>query len=163
MMTKRWTLLCGLIAVFSLVLAIGCGKEPDKQGAPPTWRPAATIYDVALLGDETRADLLRNIASAYQSKVETSGNRLSAEVRHEHSTFRLVCATDDNPEAQAGLAWEADLVFLAVDATQGALPVHREHALLSRQMAVPNLVVAFTKSRAIDDPELLDIEVLERR
>jgi translation elongation factor EF-Tu-like GTPase len=77
--------------------------------------------------------------------------------------LRFLSSEDDSIATQAALAWDADLILLAVDATQGPLPVHREHALVSRQMAVPTVVIAFTKSHAVDDPELLELEELEMR
>jgi hypothetical protein len=152
-----------LAAILCVVYAAGCTKEPDKQDIAPTPRLAATSYNVALLGDTSRTNLLTRIASAFQSTTKTTGKRMVAEIRQGGSIFRFLSIADGSVVAQAGLAWEADLVLLAVDATQGPLPVHREHILLSRQMAVPNLVIAFTRTQLVDDPELLELEELEMR
>jgi translation elongation factor EF-Tu-like GTPase len=162
-MPRRCTFSWTIAAVLCVTGTTGCGKEPDKQDTAARPRPPTSTYDVALLGDKTRSDLLTSIASAYQSTIKRTGNRMLVEVRQGDSAFRLLSIAEDSVVAQAGLAWEADLVLLAVDATQGPLAVHREHILLSRQMAVPNLVIAFTRSRLIDDPELLELEELEMR
>jgi translation elongation factor EF-Tu-like GTPase len=77
--------------------------------------------------------------------------------------LRFLSSEEDGISVQAALAWDADVILLAVDATQGPLAVHREHVLVSRQMAAPVVVIAFTKSRSIDDPKLLELEELEMR
>jgi translation elongation factor EF-Tu-like GTPase len=107
--------------------------------------------------------LLTRIAAEHKAIVNTIANRTVAEVRQGKASFRFLSSAEDRIATQAALAWEADLVLLAVDATQGVLPVHREHVLVTRQMGVPMLVIAFTKSRAIDDPQLLELEELETR
>lgn len=168
-MTKHWTLTLVFAAILLLACAPGCDKQPDKQDAGATSTPAPTIYEVALLGDKTRTDLLSSIASKFGSTVDTSGNQMVAEMRYGDRVFRLLVIADDNTAAQAGLAWDADLVLLAVDTTnQGTLlsvyrEVHREHVIVARQMAVPDVVIVFTKSHLIDDSELLELEEMEMR
>lgn len=141
----------------------GCQDNPVKQKvASPAVLPAAT-YNVAILGDSTRIDLLTTIAAAHATPVNTDGSRTTADLGRETAKLRFLSSREDTVATQAALAWEADLVLLAVDARQGPLPIHREHVLVTRQMAVPALVVAFTNSGAIDDPELLELEELEMR
>jgi translation elongation factor EF-Tu-like GTPase len=161
-MTQRSVVLPTLGVLLWLSWAAGCSNDlAEQKGAPPA--PGVSTYHVAVLGDGTRTDLLRSIAAAHEAAVSTSGNRMVAEVRQGTSVFRLLSASQDSISTQAGLAWEADLVLLAVDATKSSLPVHREHVLVARQMAVPAIVIAFTKSGLIKDPELLELEELELR
>jgi Elongation factor Tu GTP binding domain len=158
--TVAWRMLAVLLALSGLA---GCRSDPAEQKAAPSAEQAATAFNLAILGDATRIDLLTAIATAHEATVQISGLRKVAEIRREAALMRFLSSADDNIATQAALAWEADLLLLAVDATQGPLPVHREHALLSRQMAVPTVVIAFTKSHAVDDPELLELEELEMR
>src|SRR4029434_9190899 len=60
-------------------------------------------------------------------------------------------------------AAQMDGAILVVSAVDGPMPQTREHVLLSYQVTVPYLVVAWNKVDAIDDPELLDLVELEVR
>ncbi|MHB1038254.1 MAG: hypothetical protein ACYC35_23080 [Pirellulales bacterium] len=151
------------LLVALVVCSAGCIKAPSNRESPPTSASRPTTYDVALVGDETRVDLLRALATANHSATKASGNRIVAYVRRGNTQFRLFSTADDDPAAQAALAWEADLALLATDSADGPMPVHREQIIVSRQMAVPNLVIALTRSQLIDDGELLELEELEMR
>jgi translation elongation factor EF-Tu-like GTPase len=158
-MTARAVCLRIIAVLLSLSWLLGCSNEPAKQNvALPAENPGAACH-VAILGDVTRNDLLRNLANAHGVTVKASGVRKVAEA----GSLRFLSSDEDSISVQAALAWDADLILLAVDATQGPLPVHREHVLVSRQMAAPVVVIAFTKSRSIDDPGLLELEELEMR
>ena len=129
----------------------------DRRRPAPNLAPRATTYDVALLGDATRIDLLRALAATHQSTSRSSGNRLEVAIRDGGSLFRLLATADDGVAAQAGLAWEADLVLLAIDATFGPLPVHREHLLVATHMDVPSVGIGFTNTGLANDGESLDL------
>jgi translation elongation factor EF-Tu-like GTPase len=158
-MTGRIVGLRSLAVLLLFYWLPGCSNEPAKQNvAQPAENPGATC-NVAILGDATRNDLLTSIATAHSATIRISGPRKVVEA----GSLRFLSSDEEQIATQAGLAWDADLILLAVDATQGPLPVHPEHVLVSRQMAVPTVVIAFTKSRAVDDPELLELEELEMR
>src|SRR6202171_6388377 len=58
-------------------------------------------------------------------------------------------------------AAQMDGAILVVAATDGPMPQTREHILLARQVGVPYIVVALNKVDAVDDEELLELEVRE--
>ena len=58
-------------------------------------------------------------------------------------------------------AAQMDGAILVVAATDGPMPQTREHILLARQVGVPSLVVFLNKVDAVDDPELVELEVRE--
>ena len=53
-------------------------------------------------------------------------------------------------------AAQMDGAILVVAATDGPMPQTREHILLAKQVAVPQIVVALNKVDMVDDEELLD-------
>ena len=123
-----------ILQIVAILLCIGCttgcNKQIDQQNIAVTPGSAAKTYNVALLGDKTRTKLFNEIASAFESTPNAIGDRLTAEIRDGDLTFRLVCSTSESVKEQAGVAWEADLALLAVDSTQGPLPVSREHIVV---------------------------------
>src|ERR1700748_3575846 len=60
-------------------------------------------------------------------------------------------------------AAQMDGAILVVSAADGPMPQTREHILLARQVGVPALVVFMNKCDMVDDPELLDLVVMEVR
>ena len=60
-------------------------------------------------------------------------------------------------------AAQMDGAILVVSAADGPMPQTREHILLARQVGVPALVVYLNKVDMVDDPELLELVVLEVR
>src|SRR6478736_1223869 len=60
-------------------------------------------------------------------------------------------------------AAQMDGAILVVSAPDGPMPQTREHILLARQVGVPALVVYMNKVDLLDDPELLELVVLEVR
>jgi elongation factor Tu len=58
-------------------------------------------------------------------------------------------------------AAQMDGAILVVAATDGPMPQTREHIVLARQVGVPYIVVALNKCDAVDDEELLELEVRE--
>jgi elongation factor Tu len=60
-------------------------------------------------------------------------------------------------------AAQMDGAILVVSAADGPMPQTREHVLLARQVAVPQLVVFLNKCDLVDDEELLELVELEVR
>ncbi len=60
-------------------------------------------------------------------------------------------------------AAQMDGAILVVSAADGPMPQTREHVLLARQVAVPQLVVFLNKCDLVDDDELLELVELEVR
>jgi elongation factor Tu len=60
-------------------------------------------------------------------------------------------------------AAQMDGAILVVSAADGPMPQTREHILLARQVGVPAIVVFLNKTDMVDDPELLDLVVMEVR
>src|SRR5205085_1029930 len=58
-------------------------------------------------------------------------------------------------------AAQMDGAILVVAATDGPMPQTREHILLARQVGVPAIVVFLNKCDMVEDPELLEMVVLE--
>ena len=54
-----------------------------------------------------------------------------------------------------------DGAILVVAATDGPMPLTREHILLARQVGVPKIVVFLNKTDLVDDEELLDLVEME--
>ncbi|MFI5381871.1 MAG: GTP-binding protein [Tepidisphaerales bacterium] len=157
------------LVVLSVFVGLGC-KRPDggsggaaTRRAAPLKPPAQVVHTVALMGDSTRTDLLGSIASAFGVSSRSTGDQRCIVMQRGNCEYRLIAADDDRAPSQARVAFQADLAILAVDATQGPLPIHREHMLLARQMGVPELRVALTRSHLVDDPQLLELEELELR
>src|SRR2546428_8846991 len=60
-------------------------------------------------------------------------------------------------------AAQMDGAILVVSAADGPMPQTREHILLARQVEVPAMVVALNKADMVDDPDLLELVVMEVR
>jgi len=58
-------------------------------------------------------------------------------------------------------AAQMDGGILVVSAVDGPMPQTREHVLLAKQVNVPYMVVALNKVDAVDDPELVELEIRE--
>lgn len=158
-MTGR-TVCLRMFAVLLFVTSISaCRNESAKQAVGLPIASSDATFNVAILGDATRNDLLTKIGAAHDVTVKIIGPRKVVDT----GSIRFLTCEQDSIATQCSLAWDADLIMIAVDATQGPLPVHREHVLISRQLGAPIVVIAFTKSREVDDPDLLELEELEMR
>lgn len=105
------------------------------SNAPVTSPPTSSQKPIVLVvGDETTVDVV-------------------AELRN-----RNISVTDDK-----SLIDSASLIVIAQDATAGPMPVHREVAQEIARSANRNVLWIQTKSSAIDDQELLELEELEAR
>lgn len=150
--------------VSAIVITLGVPSAgADLGGAPEgaAVRPTATPYTVVLIGDDSRSRLLAGLASAHEVSTRRDAGRETAEVWQGGQAFRLIVAEDDRPETQARLCWSADAALIAVDATKGLLRLHRESAVIARQMAVPHTTLVLTNASQVSDPELLALVKLE--
>jgi hypothetical protein len=143
-------------------LTLACDKEQPtpKQGQPPS---APRPVRLAVLGDATRLGLVQDLAQASEASLSNTDQRVSVVITHSNAALQVVAARSEELVEDAKLASSADGVIIAVDATQGPLPVHRERILLARQLSVPQVVICLTKTSLVDDEELLELEELEMR
>jgi len=105
-------------------------------------------------GDATRNDLLTNIATAHgvTVKIVDLGRSQTQDL------WRFLSSEEDSI-ATNGACVGRRLILLAV-MQRRSISVHREHVLVSRQWRCQPLLWLYTKSRAVDDPELLELEEL---
>jgi hypothetical protein len=136
----------GLIATISAAFAsvMLVGRTANAAAAPATTQAVRTV---ALLGDATRLKLAERLTAAAKSRPE----------------LRFVAAAGDGATEHLKLAAQADIMLLVVNSLDGPMPITREHALIARQMDVPEVVIAFTNTTGVDDPELLELVEMEVR
>ncbi len=60
-------------------------------------------------------------------------------------------------------AAQMDGAILVVGADDGPMPQTREHLLLARQVGVPGIVVFLNKVDLVDDPDLIEVSIIELR
>ncbi|MGO8705677.1 MAG: elongation factor Tu [Candidatus Brocadiia bacterium] len=60
-------------------------------------------------------------------------------------------------------AAQMDGAILVVGADDGPMPQTREHLLLARQVGVPGIVVFLNKIDLVDDPDLIEVSIIELR
>jgi elongation factor Tu len=60
-------------------------------------------------------------------------------------------------------AAQMDGAILVVGADDGPMPQTREHLLLARQVGVPGIIVFLNKTDLVDDPDLLEVSIIEMR
>jgi hypothetical protein len=153
-----------LILSLAVVSFVGCMNAEQPQPAAKTSTATLTgPVEIALLGDGTRVELLNQLAAASEGVANDDANDISTIANVNNCRVTINTANSDNVVAHAAICSVADLAVMAVDARNGPMPVHREHVLFARQMDIPSILIAFTHSDAIDDPELLELEELEMR
>lgn len=107
--------------------------------------------DIVLLGDNARLQLLNECgAPCSAGSYKITSPKLNAKASE-----------------VASLAKDASHAVIVVDATQGPLPVTREHVLIARQAGIPSLSIMFANVSGLegmkDAGELLELEELEVR
>jgi translation elongation factor EF-Tu-like GTPase len=107
--------------------------------------------DIVFLGDKARLQLLKKCgASCSAGGYKIISPKLNAKASE-----------------VASLAQDASHAVIVVDATQGPLPVTREHVLIARQAGIPSLSIMFANVSSLegmaDAGELLELEELEVR
>jgi len=141
-----------VLASLSLAFIVGCENASPKPSADaPSQRAAAPNHpklSIALLGDNIRVHVAEDL---------TSDNSLDV----------VAPANDADAIGIAAAALKADFVFLVTDATQGPLPVHREHSMILRQLGITSIGLLFANTKQLagmsDAVELLELEELEVR
>lgn len=136
--TMRYAILTSLWLTF----VVGCDRTTE---APSAVSPKLSI---AFLGDDIRVHVAERFAS---------DSALKLVVPPKHSDAAVF----------AEAAFNADFVFLVTDATQGPLPIHREHAMILRQLGITSIGLMFANTDQLagmaDAAELLELEELEVR
>lgn len=123
---------------------------------------------VALIGDEHRGAVLREIAAAERSEVRRRGDIYELAVETVGLTLSSL-APGGGILTLANLLLETEIGLIVVDSTRGPTPAIREHVLVARQARVPMLAVLFANvgdlyARAPQEAgELLAIERGEMR
>ena len=107
--------------------------------------------DIVFLGDKARLQLLKKCGAPCSAGI-----------------YKIMSPKIDAKASEvASLAQDASHAVIVVDATQGPLPVTREHVLIARQAGIPSLSIMFTNVSGlegmIDAGELLKLEELEVR
>ena len=144
-----------------LALQLSCTRNAEP--APATTQKAVIDRQIAVLGDDTRLSFIRDLTRSLQGREESQDGVLNSTVVYHGTPIRFSAAERQDVSTDAKLAWQADIVLLATDSSQGPLPIQRERALLARQMVAPTVAVLFTNCGLVDDPELLHLEELEMR
>ena len=162
------------LSFFALPAAVylGCGRDiadrHDASSQEVRGEPDAKMdecFHVVIIGDASRTTLLRTMGQDLGGTVPGNSDSQSErlDLTKDGRRFHVETCARDAIEPIASLLSKADSILLAVDATVGPLPVHREHILLARQMHAPTVAIAFTRSKLIDDAHLLELEELEMR
>ncbi len=112
---------------------------------PPAF--CETLPDIVLLGDDARIEVMTQCSQPCRS----GPNTLAA------------APLGSSAAAVASLTQRAKHALIVVDATQGPLPITREHIQIARQAGVPSVSVLFVKVKQVNDAELLELEKLELR
>lgn len=127
----------------------------------------ARALEVALIGDNARLSAFAQLAREFNAPVTQAVGLRRAETADRKIIFTAVAGRD--PVAVANQLLTADLALLVVDATQGPLPIVREHVIVARQANVPLLANYFARTRDLlasapkDAAELLELEEMEMR
>lgn len=107
--------------------------------------------DIVFLGDNARIQLLKSC----KQKCEAGSNKISTP------------SLNAKASEVASLCQHASHGVVVVDATQGPLPVTREHVLIARQAGIPSLSIMFVNVSGLegikDAKNLLDLEEREVR
>lgn len=153
-----------IAASFGVVLSlVGCTRSETSVSSTQPTTSNVTTYNLTILGDATRLAILQRLADENKTRPETSDGCVYITYHTDGRRVQVSAAQNDDVVTKAKLAASADVAILAMDATNGPLPVHREDVLLARQMYVSKLNILLTRTERIDDPELLDLEELESR
>ncbi|MBN1909632.1 MAG: hypothetical protein JW818_07835 [Pirellulales bacterium] len=119
---------------------------------------------ITLLGDRTRHELALQLKGIFHdANTKNTFRQFSVTATIDRRCVEVTAVKSDNVAEQAPSCSVADGVAIVMDARDGPMPIHREHIVFARQMTVPTILVVFTHTDAIDDPELLELEELEMR
>lgn len=143
----RHTILASLLYSF----LVGCGSTtpgPIQDVRHDASSASVRTLSVALVGDDIRVEMARDLAS--NDLIEF-----------------IAPPRNSDAAAVAAAAFNADFVVLVTDATQGPLPIHREHAMILRQLEIESIGLLFANTKQLsgmsDAAEFLELEELEVR
>jgi len=128
----------------------------------------AMAFEVALIGDNAKQAAFEQLAREFNAPIAGAGDVRRAATADGKVAFTVANAGRD-PVAAANQLLRADLALLVVDATQGPLPIVREHVIVARQANVPLITVYFARTQQLssaspkDSAELLELEEMEMR
>lgn len=123
---------------------------------------------VALIGDEYRGVVLRQVAAEERSEIQRRGDVYALAVATVGLTLSSL-APGGGVTTLADLLLETDIGVIVVDSTRGPTPAIREHILVARQARVPMLAMLLANVKDLhagapdDAAELLALEVQEIR
>ena len=120
---------------------------------------AALALEVAVIGDKTKWPVAQQIAKETHATLSRSAGTWRATTPDRKTTLSIA----DPSAAAAAQLRAADLALLVLDATQALSPSAQEPLRLARHARVPAVVVVFANARALDDPELLELQELAAR
>lgn len=142
---------CTILASVMCIFLVGCDATAPSPTDAPVHSASASdraALAVALLGDDVRVEIARDLRSHDSLEITVPPNGSDA------ATF-------------AAAAHNSDFVLLVTDATQGPLPIHREHAMILRQLGIKAIGLLFANTEQLsgmsDALELLELEELEVR
>ncbi len=123
---------------------------------------------VALIGDEHRSVIMREMAGQEGSEIQSDGGVYELAVESAGVTLRSL-ADGEGVTAVADLLLASDIALIVIDATRGPTPVIREHILIARQARVPMMAMLMGNVKALfagapdEAAELLALEIREVR
>src|SRR5487761_75656 len=129
-----------------------------------TLTAALTVIEAKKFGGEAKAyDQIDNAPEEKARGITIATSHVEYESAKRHYAHVDCPGHADYVKNMITGAAQMDGAILVVSAADGPMPQTREHILLARQVGVPSLVVFMNKVDMVDDPELLDLVVLEMR
>ncbi len=123
---------------------------------------------IAVLGVDSEMDLMERWASAENSSVKKSKSSQSFKI-DDLDALVLAPRPETSPAQVASLLYQGHAAVIVIDATQGPLPINREHVILASQARVPVISIMLANVDDLhalapaDAPEFLRLEEEEVR
>lgn len=109
---------------------------------------SADSFDIVFLGDNARIEIVKQC----KTKCQYGSLKVGAPQR------------DSTASDIANYVQKAKHAVIVVDATQGPLPITREHILIARQAGVPSLSIMFVNTAGLEGmPDAAELIRLEER
>ena len=110
------------ICIIALLLTLGQSLQAEVR--------------IAVLGVDNEMDLIERWASAENSSVKESNSSQSFKI-DDLNALVLAPRPETSPAQAASLLYQGHAAVIVIDATQGPLPINREHVILASQARVP--------------------------
>lgn len=127
-----------------------------------TGQPVQAQVRIAVLGVGNDMDLVERWAASEGATVDLAEGARYFEFER-FSAVALAPGPSTAPADLASLLYRADAAVIVVDATQGPLPINREHIILARQAHVPSVSILLANVDALHEQAPADAESLLRR